>query len=81
MSSEQRVRLEGTRTTESGLVVCFTIGDRTAKRVREIRVPYAALLDACVVPGIDREATRRLNVLWTKAQDELPWDKPGVDLE
>lgn len=74
MSSEQRVRLEGCRSTDSALVVCFTIGDRTAKRVREVRVPYADLLDAAVVPGINAEAARRLKALWEARQDALPWE-------
>lgn len=72
--SEQRVRFEGVTSTEKWVTIYFTIGDRQAKRVREVKVPYGELLDAEVVPGINAEATRRLKHLWEQQQAELPWD-------
>jgi len=71
--AEQRVRFEGVRATDAGVAVVFTVGDRAAKRLREVWVPYGALLDASVVVGINREASRRLKVLWEGRQDEIPW--------
>lgn len=72
--SEQRVRFEGVSCSDRCVTVYFTIGDRLAKRVRAIRIPPEALLDADVAPLIDTAARRRLSVLWDATQDSLPWE-------
>lgn len=72
--SEQRVRFEGVACTKTAVVVYFTIGDRLAKRVREVRITPEALLDADVAPLIDSAARKRLSVLWDASQDALPWE-------
>lgn len=72
--TEQRVRLEGVAATEQYVRVFFTVGDRLAKRVREVKVPYVDLLDAEVCPGIHKEASRRLKALWDLEQMSLPWE-------
>lgn len=73
--AEQRIRFEGVSASENFVTVYFTVGDRQAKRVREVKVPYGDLLEAQVVPGINKEATRRLNALWDMEQPMLPpWD-------
>jgi len=71
--AEQRVRFEGVTATDKFVTVYFTVGDRMAKRVREVKVPYADLLDAEVCPGIHTEATRRLRSLWEASAETLPW--------
>lgn len=73
MSSEQRVRFEGVSASEKYVTVYFTVGDRQAKRVREVKVPYGDLLDAEVVIGVNREASRRLQSLWEASAETLPW--------
>lgn len=73
MGSEQRVRFEGVTATEQYVTVYFTVGDRAAKRVREVKVPYGDLLDADVTSGVDREARRRLSALWEASAETLPW--------
>lgn len=73
MASEQRVRFEGVTATEKYVTVYFTVGDRQAKRVREVKVPYGDLLDAEVVTGINTEASRRLRSLWEGSAETLPW--------
>lgn len=73
MSSEPRVRFEGVTASEKYVTVYFTVGDRTAKRVREVKVPYADLLDAEAVTGINAEAVRRLRSLWEASAETLPW--------
>lgn len=72
--SEQRVRFEGVSCTSEYVTVYFTIGDRLAKRVREVKISPEALLDADVAPLIDTAARKRLSVLWDATQDRLPWD-------
>lgn len=72
--SEQRVRFEGVAVTGRYLTVYLTIGDRAAKRVREVKVPVGALLDVEVVPMINAEASRRLKVLWEREAEPLPWE-------
>lgn len=72
--SQQPVRYEGLAVTEKYLTVYFTIGDRLAKRVREVKVPASSLLDADVVPMINAEASHRLKVLWKGRDDPLPWE-------
>lgn len=73
MGSEQRVRFEGVTSSEKYVTVYFTVGDRQAKRVREVKVPYGDLLDAEVVIGVNREASRRLQSLWEATAETLPW--------
>lgn len=72
--SEQRVRFEGVAVSDKYVTVFFTIGDRLAKRVREVKVPYGDLLDEGAVDGINREAVRRLKLLWEDRQEVLPWE-------
>lgn len=72
--SEQRVRFEGVACSEKYVTVFFTIGDRLAKRVREVKVPYGDLLDEEACVGVHREATRRLKALWDLEQQVLPWE-------
>lgn len=72
--SEQRVRFEGVAVSDKYVTVFFTIGDRLAKRVREVKVPYGDLLDEGAVDGINREAVRRLKALWEDRQEALPWE-------
>jgi hypothetical protein len=71
--AEQRVRFEGVTASEDYVTVYFTVGERQAKRVREVKVPYADLLDAEVVIGVNREASRRLSALWEATEETLPW--------
>lgn len=71
--TQQAVRFEGVVVTDRYLTVYLTIGDRLAKRVREVKVPVSALLDADVVPMVNAEAARRLKTLWEAQQVELPW--------
>lgn len=73
MSSEQRVRFEGVSATPQYVTVYFTVGDRMAKRVRAVKVPYADLLDAEVAVGINAEAVRRLRSLWEETAETLPF--------
>lgn len=71
---EPRIRFEGVTATEQYVTVYFTIGDRVAKRVREVKIPYGALVDADLGPGLHKEASRRLKALWE--QTSLPpWDR------
>lgn len=72
--SEARVRFEGVACSEKYVTVFFTIGDRLAKRVREVKVPYGDLLDEEACAGIHKEASRRLKALWDQQQEEIPWD-------
>lgn len=72
--SQQQVRFEGVAVTDRYLTVYLTVGDRLAKRVREVKVPVAALLDVDVVPMINAEASRRLKVLWEQQAEPLPWE-------
>lgn len=72
--SEQRIRFEGVTASEKYVTVYFTVGDRLAKRVRELKVPYGALLDAEACAGVHKEASSRLKALWDQRQEELPWD-------
>lgn len=73
MGSEQKVRFEGVVASEACVTVYFTVGDRAAKRVRAVRVPYADLFDAEVVQGVNKEAARRLQSLWEATAETLPW--------
>lgn len=72
--AQQTVRYEGVAVTERYLTVYLSIGDRLAKRVREVKVPVSALLDVDVVPVVNAEASRRLKLLWEQQQAELPWE-------
>lgn len=72
--AQQTVRYEGVAVTERYLTVYLSIGDRLAKRVREVKVPVSALLDADVVPMINAEASRRLRTLWEGRDETLPWE-------
>lgn len=72
--AEQRVRLEGVTTTDQYLTVHFTIGDRQAKRVREVKVPWRDLLDHPVVAHVNMAEVARLKRHWETLQDELPWE-------
>lgn len=72
--AEQRVRFEGVAASDRYLTVYFTVGDRAAKRIREVKVPVGELLDADPGPMLNAEASRRLKVLWEQRQDPLPWE-------
>lgn len=72
--SEQRVRFEGVSVSKEYVTVYFTIGDRLAKRVREIKISPEALLDAEVGPMINAAAVKRLKVVWEGRQESLPWE-------
>lgn len=54
------------------LTVHFTTGDRAAKRLEQVKVPWSALLDTPIHEHLNRAEVIRLKTHWEGAQAELP---------
>lgn len=72
--AKRQVKLEGITTTGLYMTVHFTTGERAAKRVEQIRIPWEALLGAEVWRYLDKAEAKRLRQHWG-CDEELfpPW--------
>lgn len=65
-------RLEGVTMTGQYLTVHFTYGDKAAKRLEMIKVPWSALVDTQIWEHLNRAEVIRLRTHWEGAQAEIP---------
>lgn len=69
---KRAVRLEGVTMTGQYLTVHFTTGDRAARRLETVKVPWGSLLDTKIHEHLNRAEVERLKLHWGSAQEELP---------
>lgn len=71
---KQAVRLEGVTATGLYLTVHFTVGERAAKRLQNVKIPWDALLAIDVWQYLDKAEAKRLRAHWG-ADEALfpPW--------
>lgn len=70
--AKRQVNLEGVTMTGQYLTIHFTTGDRAAKRLEQVKVPWGRLLDTPIYEHLNRAEVIRLKTSWEGAQAELP---------
>lgn len=70
--AKRAVRLEGVTMTGLYLSVHFTTGERAARRLETVKVPWGDLLDTEIHHYLNRAEVARLKLHWEGAQAELP---------
>lgn len=71
--AKQQVGFEGVTMTAQYLTVHFTVGQKAAKRLEMVKVPWSALVDTKIHEHLNAAEVRRLKAAWEGAQPELPW--------
>nr|CRY97401.1 hypothetical protein [uncultured prokaryote] len=67
-----KTELEGVHTSRTDLVVVIAVGEGAARRICNVHVPIADLLETNVGHLISREAARSLIAAWTDVP--LDWE-------
>lgn len=70
--AKRSVRLEGVTMTGLYLTIHFTTGERAARRLESVKVPWGDLLDTQVHEHLNRAEVARLKRHWSSQDDELP---------